>query len=222
MKVLIIEDEAGVASFVSRALSESGFEPSVELTGWNGVRRLRAESFDLVILDLMLPEIGGLEILQTMRLEGDTTPVLLLTAKSNTEDRVDGLDAGADDYLVKPFDVAELIARVRVLLRRGTRTILRYGDLTLDRSSRTADRNGRRIYLSSTETALLEFLMANPHKPLSKGAVLEAVWNDPYASNPNVVEVYISHLRSKTELKDEPRLIHTVRGKGYMLSSEEP
>lgn len=221
MKVLLVEDDHGVAALVRKALSEVGFETHFAFTGDAGDERLREESFTVAVLDLMLPGLDGLSLLKAMRARGDDTPVLLLTAKGNTKDRVDGLDAGADDYLVKPFAVAELVARLRALMRRGTMALV-FEDLIVNRTQRIAERNGRRIYLSTMEMALLEFLITNPNRPLSKGELLEAVWSDPAGSNPNVVEVYISHLRQKMELKSEPRLIHTLRGRGYMLSACEP
>lgn len=183
---------------------------------------MQSERFDVVILDLMLPGLNGLDVLRKSREGGDKTPILILTAKGSTEERIEGLDTGADDYLVKPFEVQELLARVRALTRRGPESSLQYSDLILNKSARMAERDGRKIYLSTTELALLEYLMRRPEKAIAKSELLEVIWGDPYRANPNVVEVYISHLRAKTEHRREPRLIHTVRGKGYMLSQGEP
>ena len=221
MHILLIEDEPQVASFVNQALADSGYTCSLAGTSEEGRAKWEGEEPDLVVLDLMLPDGDGLALLQELRDKGIVTPVLILTAKSGMGDRVSGLDAGADDYLIKPFGLEEFLARVRALLRRSTPTTLKVGDLELDFRQRRVRRANRVIFLSPTEYALMEILATHPREPVSKAQILEFVWDDPLR-DPNSVEVYVKYLRSKLERGDATRLIHTVRGKGYLLSEEAP
>lgn len=222
-KVLLVEDEARVASFITQSLEEHGCEVRLASTladaseAWDGQRP------DVVILDLMLPDGNGLDLLTRYRAAGDSTPVLVLSAKSSLSERVSGLDAGADDYLPKPFGVEELLARIRVLMRRSkdsTPSVVQCADLSIDFISHRVTRSGRVIFLSETEYRLLELLAKQQGKPVAKRDILGQVWDD--AARPdNVVEVYVSYLRSKLERAGASRLVQTVRGKGYMLSETE-
>ena len=216
----MVEDEEHVASFVRQALDEAGYEVAVAGDAGSGERLWTTEDPDLVILDLMLPDRDGMELLDAAHQRAAKTPVLILSAKSAMSDRVKGLDAGADDYLGKPFGVEELLARVRVLLRRAKDTqptILRCDDLQIDVISRRVTRGDRLIFLSETEYRLLELLANRQDSPVSKRELLAHVWDDPDRDD-NVVEVYVSYVRNKLEWRGAKRLVHTVRGKGYMLS----
>ncbi len=208
-----------MASFVVRALTESGYEV-VHASTVRTAERLWAERQpELVILDLMLPDGNGIDLLVAERSRGSQTPVLVLSAKSAMSDRVSGLDSGADDYLPKPFGIEELLARVRVLLRRERANgagSLAIGGFCIDFDDRRVTLRGRTVFLSDTEYRLLELLAKNYRRPVSKAEILEHVWDDPQRDD-NVVEVYVSYLRNKLERGKSPRLIHTVRGKGYVL-----
>lgn len=218
MNILIIEDEVKVSDFMEQSLREAGYDPVVALDGCEGVDLWRAKSPDIVLLDVMLPDGDGLVLLRKMREEGWTTPVMVLTAKDALPDRVAGLDAGADDYLSKPFQLEEMLARVRALLRRRAldTTSIKVGDLEIDVRSRRVVRDGRVVFLSGTEFSLLELLARHPSSVVSKSEILRHVWDDD-GRDPNVVEVYINYLRHKLERGGSSRLIHTVRGRGYTL-----
>jgi DNA-binding response OmpR family regulator len=221
--ILVVEDEERVASFVRQSLGEAGFEVSVARDVATGGTRWELEAPDLVILDLMLPDGDGVDLLTSARQRGARTPVLVLSAKSSMSDRVSGLDAGADDYLPKPFGIEELLARVRVLLRRAKEShasVLQIDDLRIDFSSRRVLRANRLIFLSETEYRLLELLALNLGEPVSKRDILAQVWDDAERDD-NVVEVYVSYLRTKLEWGRAKRLVHTIRGRGYVLSESD-
>jgi DNA-binding response OmpR family regulator len=219
LKLLIIEDETRVSDFLARSLEEAGYETESAQTIKAG-RELWDESKpDLLVLDLMLPDGNGLDLLEKIRAEDTNTPVLILTAKDSLTDRVAGLDCGADDYLAKPFPLEELLARVRALLRRSRRdpAFARCGDLEIDFRHRRVTRSGRVVFLSSTEFGLLELLAQNEGRAVSKHEILKQIWDDE-DRDPNVVEVYVNYLRHKLERGGASRLVQTVRGKGYTLS----
>lgn len=220
MRVLLVEDERGIADFIRQGLTEAGFAIHVEADGRRGLYWATEADFDVIILDIMLPGLDGLEILRRTRAKGITTPVLLLTARDEVEDRVAGLDNGADDYLVKPFAFDELLARLRALLRRPplqNNSLLRVGDLELDVSRRMVHRAGRTISLSPREFNLLEYLMRHPHQVLTRTQIGERVWSFDFYNESNVVDVYIGYLRRKIDKGFDRPLIHTVRGVGYSL-----
>ncbi len=223
-RLLIIEDEARIAQFIERALIYEGYRVSVARDGQMGLQIARDNPPDLVILDWMLPGLDGLEVCKRLR-AASTVPILMLTAKDDIKDRVIGLDAGADDYLVKPFSIDELLARVRALFRRVTPTskpeILRFADLTLDIGTHRAYRGERAIDLTAKEYDLLELFMRNPRQVLTRDIIFDRVWGYDFGGESNIIEVYVRYLRQKTEHGDEPRLVHTVRGVGYVLREEE-
>lgn len=222
-RILVIEDEARIAQFVERGLIYEGYRVTVARDGKNGLATARDNPPDLVILDWMLPGLDGLEVCKRLRAASDV-PILMLTAKDDIQDRVTGLDAGADDYLVKPFSVDELLARIRALFRRTTPTsrpdVLRFGDLTLDTGTHRAYRGERAIDLTAKEYELLELFMRNPRQVLTRDVIFDRVWDYDFGGESNIIEVYVRYLRQKTESEDEPRLIHTVRGVGYVLREE--
>ncbi len=223
MRVLIVEDEPGVAAFLQQGLKEAGYAVDVAHDGEMGLAYARAAAYDLLLLDIMMPRKSGLLLLQELRAQGDETPVLLLTARDGIEDRVRGLDAGADDYLVKPFSFAELLARLRALLRRPplqSGTILRVADLEMNTATREVARAGQTLELTPREFSLLEFLMRHEKHVLTRTQIAEHVWNFDFASDTNVVDVYIGYLRRKLEWEGVTPLIHTMRGVGYQLSAE--
>ncbi len=222
MRVLVVEDEAGVCEFLQQALEESGCEVVVCSNGPDGLHELVRQPFDVALLDIMLPGMDGLAVLKTARLQGVQTPVMLLTARNETGDKVAGLDLGADDYLAKPFRIEELVARVRALARRSRNHVLTAADLSMDTLRRTVDRSGRALYLSPTEFSVLQLLLERQGQPVSKRDILAYVWRDDATRDPNTVEVYINYLRNKLEAGGATRLIHTQRGAGYVLSSQEP
>lgn len=219
MRVLIVEDTPAVARLLKQSVSEAGYAPEVEGDGLTALSRMQSDQFDLILLDWMLPGMSGLEVCRTLRQNGQNIPVLMLTARDTTEDKVAGLDAGADDYIVKPFAVVELLARMRALLRRGVGapTALQVGDLSLDPASRRATRAGKPIYLSTTEYTLLEYLMRHAGKTLTRSQLLDHVWQYDFGGNDNVLDCYISYLRQKIDKGADVRLIHTVRGIGFRL-----
>lgn len=223
-KVLLVEDEVSVASFVIRSLTEEGHEVSNAPDGNIGLTMALAHSFDVILLDIMLPGTNGLEVCRKLREKGVRTPVLMLTALGTTENVVTGLDSGADDYLVKPFKLAELTARIRSLLRRqpategaGTDEDLSLADLRLNTREKTAIRGGKLIELTATEYRLLEYLLRNRRRVLSRMDILEQVWGVDFNMNTKVVDVYINYLRKKVDRDFEPRLIHTAVGLGYIM-----
>jgi two-component system, OmpR family, copper resistance phosphate regulon response regulator CusR len=220
MRALIIEDEPKTAAYLRQGLSENGFAVEVCTTGEDGLRRATTTENDLIILDVMLPGVNGWSVVSSLRKAGNQTPVLFLTARDTVPDKVKGLDLGADDYLVKPFDFSELLARVRTVLRRGParqEEVLRVADLQLDLPRRKASRNGVSLDLTAKEFSLLELLARRQGEPLSKTLIAEQVWDIHFHSDPNVVEVAIRRLRSKVDDAFAGKLIHTVRGVGYVL-----
>jgi two-component system, OmpR family, copper resistance phosphate regulon response regulator CusR len=226
-RILVIEDESKVARAVRDGLRAEGYDAEVAATGDDGLTLARREPFDLVVLDLMLPGRGGLDVLSELRLAGDATPVLVLTARDTVADRVSGLDAGADDYLVKPFAFAELLARVRALLRRGrpeTPSRLSVADLEVDPVARRATRAGRALPLTAREFELLEFLVRHQAEVVSREQIAREVWREPSRGTPldNVIDVHIMRLRRKVDREAGARLIHTVRGVGFVVREEEP
>lgn len=212
-----------MAQTLKQALEETGYSVKTAGGGREGLTLMETGNFDVAVLDLMLPSLSGFEVLEQARAKGVEVPVIILTAKDAVTDRVKGLDVGADDYLVKPFKLEELLARIRVQLRRRelTQSTLTFGDLTIDVIKRRVKRGKRQLYLSATEFSMLELLMRNAGKPVSKGELLKQVWNDDPGRDPNIVEVYASYLRQKLEVGGAPRVLHTVRGQGYMLSLED-
>jgi DNA-binding response OmpR family regulator len=224
MHILIIEDDKKVAAFIQKGLRQEYHAVDVVHDGEAGLDAVESGSYDLVILDLMLPKISGLEILKRIRADKKQhLPVLVLTAKGNIEDRVEGLDSGADDYLVKPFSFAELSARVRALLRRGGQeeTMLRVADLEIDSAARIVRRSGKRIDLTPKEYALLEFLLRQAGKAVSRNMILDRVWDIQFDGVSNVVDVHINWLRNKIDKEFSKPLIHTIRGVGYLLSDRD-
>jgi DNA-binding response OmpR family regulator len=224
MRLLVVEDEKKVASFIQQGLEHESHGVDLAHDGRRAIELIDAVDYDLLILDLGLPQVPGLDVLRHVRAHRPHLPVLVLTARGAVEDRVAGLDLGADDYLVKPFAFAELSARVRALLRRGYRESaeLRMADLVMDVTTRRVSRAGQRIELTSKEFALLEFLLRSAHRPVSRTMIIEHVWDIHFDSVTNVVEVYVNYLRNKVDKGFSPRLIHTVRGVGYMLSDRQP
>ncbi|HET6371598.1 MAG TPA: response regulator transcription factor [Nitrospiria bacterium] len=222
MRFLVVEDEEKVARFVRRALEEEHYAVDLAGDGESALEQIEVIPYDLIILDLTLPKKGGLELLHLLRQRGNKIPVLILTARTSVEDRVKGLDLGADDYLVKPFAIAELLARVRVLLRRGGRepvARLQADDLTLDLVSHEVYRAGKKIDLTSKEYALLEYFLRNPNRVLTRSMIAEHVWDIHFDTFTNLIDVYISYLRNKIDRGFKRPLIHTVRGVGYVLKA---
>ncbi len=223
MNVLIVEDDESVARFLRQALSEAGYAVEAITDGLTALERAKTLEYDLILLDVMLPGLNGLEVCRRLRTAHVATPILMITARDTLQDRVDGLDSGADDYIVKPFQLAELLARARALLRRAVTTpaVLRVADLTLDPASRRAVRAGKTVSLSATEYSLLEYLMRNENRVLTRSMILEHVWQYDFGGSDNVLDVYISYLRSKVDKGQTPALIHTVRGVGFRMGVEE-
>lgn len=232
MKILVVDDEQAVRESLRRSLRFNGYEVLTANDGLEAVEMVRAENPELLILDVMMPNMDGLEVCRTLRSEGWDRPILVLTARDGVSDRVAGLDAGADDYLPKPFALEELLARVRSLVRRASadsiaaeapvESKLSFEDLELDADTREVSRGGRAISLTRTEFALLQLLMENPRKVLSRSKILEEVWGYDFPTSGNALEVYIGYLRKKTEGESDARLIHTVRGVGYVLRESNP
>lgn len=219
-RILVVDDDERIAASVRRSLTYDGYDVSVVHDGSAAIAAVRAGPPDLVVLDLMLPGIDGLEVCRRLRAAGDDVAVLMLTARSTVPDRVTGLDAGADDYLVKPFAHEELLARVRSLLRRsqpGGNETLSYGDLVMDVDAMEVRRGDRDIELTALEFNLLEYFLRNARIVLSRSRIREAVWDLDVDTTSNVVDVYVRYLRQKIETDDAPRLLHTVRGAGYIL-----
>ncbi|MGV6475598.1 heavy metal response regulator transcription factor, partial [Azotobacter vinelandii] len=220
------EDEPKTGTYLQQGLSEAGFTVDRVLTGTDAVQRMLSETYDLLILDVMMPGLDGWDVLRIVRASGNKIPVLFLTARDQVEDRVKGLELGADDYLIKPFAFSELLARVRTLLRRGINTPamphLRIADLEVDLLKRRAVRAGRRIDLTAKEFALLELLLRRRGEVLPKSLIASQVWDMNFDSDTNVIEVAVRRLRVKIDDDFQPKLIHTVRGMGYMLDAPEP
>jgi two-component system response regulator MprA len=221
MRILVVDDEPAVRSSLERALRLDGYDVDLAVDGREALLRLAGDAPDAVVLDVLMPEVDGLEVCRRLRSLGDRTPVLMLTARDAVQDRVAGLDAGADDYLVKPFALEELLARVRALLRRtvgdGEANVLRFADLSLDERTYEVRRGPRAIELTRTEFLLLELFLRNPRQVLTRSLIFERVWGYDFGPSSNSLEVYIGYLRRKTEAGGEPRLIQTVRGVGYAL-----
>ncbi|MCR4287233.1 MAG: response regulator transcription factor [Deltaproteobacteria bacterium] len=219
MRILVIEDEKKVASFIKRGLEQESYAVDLAHNGVDGEHFAKSFEYDAIVLDIMLPVKTGLDVLRDIKAAGVKTPVLLLTARDSVDDRVKGLDHGADDYLTKPFAFEELLARLRALMRRGGQgaAILKYADLTLDPATRKAKRGDEDIELTVKEYALLEYLIRNPERVLSRALIAEHVWDQTFDSETNVVDVYINHLRTKVDKDALKKLIHTVRGVGYVL-----
>ncbi len=218
-RILIIEDDEAILRVLRRALAYEGYRVDTAVDGESGLNQARDHHPDLVILDWMLPGMDGLEVCQRLR-AGGSIPVLMLTAKDTLQDRVQGLDAGADDYMVKPFELDELLARIRALLRRTQPErvpLLTFADLSLDTSTRQASRHGRVISLTAKEYDLLELFMRHPRQVLTREMIFDRVWGYDFGGESNVLDVYIRYLRQKLEVDNEMRLIHTVRGVGYVL-----
>ncbi len=232
MKILVVDDEQAVRESLRRSLRFNGYDVLTANDGLEAVETVRSENPELLILDVMMPNMDGLEVCRTLRSEGWDRPILVLTARDGVSDRVAGLDAGADDYLPKPFALEELLARVRSLVRRASagsiaaeapvESKLSFEDLELDADTREVSRGGRAISLTRTEFSLLQLLMENPRKVLSRSKILEEVWGYDFPTSGNALEVYIGYLRKKTEGDSDSRLIHTVRGVGYVLRESNP
>lgn len=223
MRVLIVEDEPGVSQFIEQGLVESGYAVDVAQDGEEGLEYALGAEYDVIVLDIMLPKMNGLDVLQEIRNHRLKYPVLLLTARDGLEDRVKGLDAGADDYLVKPFAFPELLARIRALLRRPplqANPVLKIADLEMDTARREVRRGKKIIELSPREFSLLELLLRHPKQILTRIQIIEHVWNFDFYSETNVVDVYIGYLRRKIDQNSDIQLIHTVRGVGYRLSED--
>ncbi|MDI9256044.1 MULTISPECIES: response regulator transcription factor [Flavobacterium] len=233
-KILLVEDEAHVVSFIKKGLSEEGFEVSVAFDGKTGLQLALENTFDIIILDIMLPDVNGLDVCKAIRRENQEVPILFLTALGTSENIVLGLENGADDYLVKPFKFIELVARIKTLLRRSKgsskesetagreKYTFTFGDLVIDDYTKTVHRAGEEISLTSTEYKLLFFFMKNKNKVLSRQNILEAVWGVDYDLGTNVVDVYVNYLRKKIDGKSEGKIIQTVIGMGYVLRETEP
>jgi two-component system, OmpR family, response regulator len=226
LRVLVVDDEPNIAELLRMALRYEGWEVQVALTGSQAVSTARKHGPDAIVLDMMLPDLDGMEVLRRLRTEQPDVPVLFLTARDAVEDRVAGLTAGGDDYVTKPFSLEEVVARLRALMRRAgaqqtaEHSILAVGDLLLDEDSHEVSRAGTSISLTATEFELLRYLMRNPRRVLSKAQILDRVWNYDFGGQANVVELYISYLRKKVDAGREP-MIHTMRGAGYVLKPAE-
>jgi heavy metal response regulator len=223
MRILVVEDEKRIADFLCRGLQGAGYAVDAVPNGADALEHIHSADYDLVVLDLMLPDMDGLQVLERVRSRKMGPPVLILSARGALDDRVKGLEQGADDYLVKPFAFVELLARVRALLRRGQPAPekLQVGDLTLDCIRRKVTRGGETIDLAPKEFGILEYMMRNPGRPLSRTMIVEHVWDMDYDGLTNIVDVYIRHLRSKIDDRFPQKLIQTVRGIGYMIEAPE-
>jgi len=223
MRLLVVDDDPSVREALALVLDLNGFDVTTAIDGREAIRTLAVASPDAVILDVLMPGLDGLEVCRRMRATGDRTPVLMLTARSEVSERVAGLEAGADDYLAKPFAREELIARLRALLRRtgweGDEQLLRFEDLELDPLAHEVRRGERALELTRTEFLLLELLMRHPRQVLTRATIFDRVWGYDFGPSSNSLEVYVGYLRRKTEAGGEPRLVHTVRGVGYVLRS---
>ncbi len=224
MRILVVEDEKKIASFIKRGLKEQGYAVDLAYTGDDGLFMALEDEYDLIVLDIMLPGKDGMFVCRQIRKKKKSVPILILTARDAVEDKVNGLDSGADDYLTKPFEFAEFLARVRALTRRSQgnlTTKLKIGDLELDQVTREVKRGGKKIDLTATEYALLEYLMLNAGHVVTRTMISEHVWNDSFDTFTNVINVYINYLRNKVDNGFDKKLIRSVRGRGYMISDEE-
>jgi len=215
--ILVVDDDPRITDLVRRILAYEGYSVAIASSGNDALTRTLEHPPDLIVLDIMLPGLDGLEVARRLRAAGDNVPILMLTARDAVTDRVEGLETGADDYLVKPFAPEELLARVKALLRRNQEEVLRYVDVELDTGTRIAHRGAREIELSPTEYELLLLFMKRPRQVLTRDIILDRVWGIDFEGSSNVLEVYVSYLRTKLEAGGEPRLIHTVRGVGYVF-----
>jgi two-component system response regulator MprA len=231
MRILVVDDDRAVRESLRRSLEFNGYQVELASDGAQALESIIASRPDAMVLDVMMPRLDGLEVARRLRSTGDDLPILVLTARDTVSDRVSGLDAGADDYLPKPFALEELLARLRALLRRAApldlqagqvAEVLAFADLTLDPGTREVRRGGREISLTRTEFALLELFLSYPKHVLTRGRILEEVWGYDFPTSGNALEVYVGYLRRKTEAANEPRLIHTVRGVGYVLRVTPP
>jgi two-component system response regulator MprA len=222
MRILVVDDDDAVRRSLARALVRDGYEVAVAADGAAALESLAAGRHDAIVLDILMPEPNGLEVCRQVRSRGDRTPILMLTARDLVADRVAGLDAGADDYLAKPFALEELRARIRALLRRSgaDQELLRFADLEMDTAACRATRGGRVLDLTRTEYALLELFLRNPRRVLSRTLIFDSVWGYDFGPSSNALWVYVSYLRAKLEAGGEPRLVQTVRGLGYVLREE--
>ncbi len=220
MRLLVIEDEQKVANFIRQGLEEEGYAVDHAADGANGLQMALERLHDVIVLDVMLPKLDGLSVLQQLRQDNVTTPVLLLTVRATIEDKVLGLDAGADDYLTKPFAFEEFVARVRALLRRRAETappVLQVADLALDPARRVVSRGDKKIELTPREFALLDYFMRNPGRVLTRTMIANRVWDYTFDATTNVIDVYVNYLRKKIDTGHDTRLLHTVRGVGYVM-----
>jgi two-component system response regulator MprA len=231
MRILVVDDDRAVRESLRRSLQFNGYQVELASDGVQAMEQIVAQRPDAVVLDVMMPRLDGLEVCRRLRSTGDDLPILVLTARDAVSDRVAGLDAGADDYLPKPFALEELLARLRALLRRATNEAdalnaatpaMRFADLELDPGTRDVRRGERLISLTRTEFALLELFLGHPKQVLTRSRILEDVWGYDFPTSGNALEVYVGYLRRKTEAEGEPRLIHTVRGVGYVLRETPP
>lgn len=223
MRILLVEDESRVAGFIGRGLREQAYAVDVAADGEQALYLASINDYDLVVLDVMLPKKDGYAVCRELRAGGFRTPILMLTARDAVDDRVSGLDAGADDYLVKPFDFKELLARMRALLRRSADLrppVAQVADLTLDTTSHCVRRSGRKVSLTAKEYALLEYLVLNQGRVVGREQISQHVWDDAFDPLSNVIDVYVKRLRAKLDAGFTPRLIHTRRGEGYILTAE--
>ncbi len=224
MRILVIEDDKKIGEFIRKGLKEAGLQAELCSDGLEGLHRLQDKSFEAAIIDIMLPGMDGLTIIETIRAQGITTPVLILSAKRSVDDRIRGLQSGSDDYLVKPFSFGELLARIQALIRRDSRAIdshsLHVADLSMDLLSREVTRSGERIDLPAKEFSLLEYLLRNKGRIVSKTAILENVYDYSFDPQTNVVDVLVCRLRNKIDKDFSQKLIHTVRGMGYVLKED--
>jgi len=225
MRILVIEDEMKVANFIKKGLEEEHYAVDIAYDGETGLYLSEVNDYDLIVLDLMIPKINGMEVLRKIRENKNPVPILIVTAKDTADDIVKGLDSGCDDYLTKPFEFKVFLARVRALLRRErveAEPLLKLADLTLSPVTHRVVRSGKEIELTSKEYALLEYFMRNPNKVLTRTMISEHVWDYHFDSMTNVIDVYVNYLRKKIDKDFEPKLIHTIRGVGYILSPNRP
>lgn len=220
MKILVVEDEQKVAGFIQKGLEEEGYSVDIAYDGESGIEKAAGGDFNLILLDIMLPKKDGIAVIKELREKNNNTPILCLTARDSVDDKVAGLDVGADDYLAKPFAFAELIARCRALIRRGTSdrgAEIHFADLRLDPVAHKVWRAGNEVDLTSKEYALMEYFMRNPNRVLTRAMIAENVWDYSFDSFTNIIDVYVNYLRNKVDRGYDKKLIHTVRGSGYVL-----